>query len=32
LKIRQGKNRLEVTANNIDEVLPIIRERIDGGS
>ncbi len=32
LKIRQGKNRLEVTADNIDEVLPVIRELIDGGS
>jgi hypothetical protein len=30
LKIRQGKNRLEVTADNIDEVLPVIRELIDG--
>jgi len=32
LKIRQGKNRLEVTADNIDKVLPVIRELIDGGS
>jgi hypothetical protein len=32
LKIRQGKNRLEVTADNIDEVLPVIRELIDGES
>ena len=32
LKIRQGKNRLEVTADNIDEVLPVIRELINGGS
>jgi hypothetical protein len=29
LKIRQGKNRLEVTADNIDEVLPVIREMLD---
>jgi len=26
LKIRQGKNKLEVTSDNIDEVLPVIRE------
>lgn len=32
LKIRQGKNRLEVTADSVDEVLPVIRELIDGGS
>ncbi len=31
LKIRQGKNRLEVTAHNIDEALPVIRELIDNG-
>jgi hypothetical protein len=30
LKIRQGKNRVEVTADNIDEVLPVIRALIDG--
>ncbi len=30
LKIRQGKNKLEVTADNIDEVLPVIRELMDG--
>jgi Effector Associated Constant Component 1 len=30
LKIRQGKNRLEVTADSIDEVLPVIRELMDG--
>jgi hypothetical protein len=30
LKIRQGKNKLEVTADNLDEVLPAIRELIDG--
>ena len=32
LKIRQGKNKLEVTADSVDEVLPVIRELIDGGS
>jgi len=30
LKIRQGKNRLEVTADNIDEVLPVLRQLMDG--
>jgi hypothetical protein len=30
LKIRQGENRLEVTADNIDEVLPVIQELING--
>jgi Effector Associated Constant Component 1 len=30
LKIRQGKNKLEVTADNLDEVLPVIRELLDG--
>jgi hypothetical protein len=30
LKIRQGKNKLEVTADNVDEVIPVIRELIDG--
>jgi hypothetical protein len=30
LKMRQGKNRLEVTADNLDEVLPLIRELLDG--
>jgi hypothetical protein len=30
LKIRQGKNKLEVTADNVDEVLPVIRQLIDG--
>jgi len=29
LKIRQGKNRLEVNADNVDEVLPVIRELLD---
>lgn len=29
LKIRQGKNKLEVTADNADEVLPVIRQLID---
>jgi len=32
LKIRQGKNMLEVTADNLDEVLPVLRELIDDGS
>lgn len=30
LKIRRGKNKLEVTADNVDEVLPVIRELLDG--
>lgn len=30
LKIRQGKNRLVVTADNVDEVTPLIRKLIDG--
>jgi hypothetical protein len=30
LKIRQGKNKLEVTADNVDEVLPVIRRVLDG--
>lgn len=30
LKIRQGKNKLEVTADNVDEILPVLRELIDG--
>ena len=29
LKLRQGKNRLEVTADNIEEVLPVIRELLN---
>ena len=32
LKIRQGKNRLEVTSSNIDDVLPVIRKLIDDGT
>jgi hypothetical protein len=28
LKIRQGRNRLEVTADNVDEVLPLVREML----
>ena len=32
LKIRQGKTRLEVTADNVDEVLPVIRQLVDGES
>jgi hypothetical protein len=31
-KIRQGKNRLEMTADNIDEVLPILQELMDDES
>ncbi len=30
LKVRQGKNKLEVTADTVDEVLPVIRELLDG--
>lgn len=30
LKIRQGKNKLEVTADNVDEVIPVLRRLIDG--
>lgn len=30
LKIRQGKNKLEVTADTVDEVLPVVRELLDG--
>jgi hypothetical protein len=30
LKIRRGKDRLEVTADNIDEVLPALRELLGG--
>lgn len=29
LKLRNGKNRLEVTADNIEEALPVIRELLD---
>lgn len=32
MKIRRGKNRLEVTADNLDEVLPLLRELMDDGS
>lgn len=32
LKMRHRKYRLEVTADNIDEAIPVIRELIDGGS
>jgi hypothetical protein len=32
MKIRQGKNRLEVTADNLDDVLPLLRELMDDGS
>jgi len=32
MKIRQGKNSLEVTADNLDEVLPLLRELMDDGS
>ena len=30
LKIRRGKDRLEVTADNIEEILPAIRELLNG--
>ena len=30
LKVRHGKNKLEVTANTVNEVLPVIRELLDG--
>jgi Effector Associated Constant Component 1 len=30
LKIRRGRNKLEVTADNVDEVLPVIRELLEG--
>jgi len=30
LKVRHGRDRLEVTADNIDEVLPVIRELLNG--
>jgi Effector Associated Constant Component 1 len=29
LKIRRGRERLEVTADNVDDVLPVIRELLD---
>lgn len=29
LKIRHGKNRLEITAKNVDDVLPMIKELLD---
>ena len=32
LKIRHGKTRVEVTAENIDELLPVIRKLIGGRS
>jgi Effector Associated Constant Component 1 len=32
LKIRCGKNRLEVTGRNLDEVLPVIRKLIEDKS
>jgi Effector Associated Constant Component 1 len=28
LKVRRGRNRLEVTADNVDEVLPLVREML----
>ena len=30
LKIRRGKDRLEVSADNVDDVLPLIKELLDG--
>jgi hypothetical protein len=30
LKIRQGKNKLEVKADNVDEVIPAIRDLLEG--
>lgn len=30
LKIRRGKDRLEVTADNVEEVIPILRELMRG--
>lgn len=30
LKVRRGKDRLEVTADNVDEVLPLLREMLGG--
>lgn len=32
LKIRRGKDRLEITADNIDEALPVLKELLGGGS
>lgn len=32
LKIRHGKNKLEVTADNLDDVLPVLRELMDDES
>jgi hypothetical protein len=29
LKIRRGRNRLEVTADNADEVLPLVRKMLE---
>jgi hypothetical protein len=30
LKVRRGKDRLEITAENADEVLPLIAKMLDG--
>ncbi len=30
LKVRRGKDRLEVTAENVEEILPLIKELLDG--
>jgi Effector Associated Constant Component 1 len=30
LKVRRGKDRLEVTAENVEDVLPLIKEMLDG--
>jgi Effector Associated Constant Component 1 len=30
LKVRRGKDRLEITADNLDEVLPVLKELLGG--
>lgn len=30
VKLRRGKDRLELTADNVDDVLPVIKELLDG--
>ncbi|WP_034267997.1 effector-associated constant component EACC1 [Actinospica robiniae] len=30
LKLRRGRNRLEISADNLDEVLPLVKELLDG--
>jgi hypothetical protein len=32
LKVRRGRNRLEVTSDNFDEVAPVLRKLLDGSS